>query len=68
MVESDMIVGVKNEHNHGNELLAKKIRTQEKEAIEVAATNIVTNPRTELGNLISHIVHCTESLLGEKEL
>ena len=40
VVKSDMIVGVKNEHNHDNDLLGKKIRLQEKEAIEVAATNM----------------------------
>ena len=33
VVESDMIVGVQNEHNHDNDLLATKIRAQEKEAI-----------------------------------
>ena len=37
-------------------MLAKKIRVQEKEAIEVTATNIVTNSRTVLGNLTSNIV------------
>ena len=33
VVESNMIVGVQNEHNHDNDLLATKIRAQEKEAI-----------------------------------
>ena len=46
MVESDVIVDVQNEHNHDNDLLAKKILAQEKVAIEVAATNIVKNPET----------------------
>ena len=39
-------------------IMTKKIRVQEKqaEAIEVAATNMVTNSRTVLGNLTSKIV------------
>ena len=45
-------------------MLAKKIRTQEKEAIEVAATNIVTNPRTVLRNLTSNIVQSSSRGVG----
>ena len=46
-----MIVGIYNEQNHDTDLLSKKIRGEEKEAIEVAAKNMVTNPRTVFGNL-----------------
>ena len=64
VVESDMIVGVQNEHNHDNDLLAKKIRAQKKIAIEVAATNMVTNPKTVLGNLTSNIVQSSSRGVG----
>jgi hypothetical protein len=64
LIESDMIVGVHNEHNHDNDLLAKKIRAQEKEAIEVAATNMSTNPRTVLGNLTCNIVQSSSRGVG----
>ena len=64
VVESDMIVGVQNEHKHDNDLFAKKIRAQKKEAIEVAATNIVTNPRNVLGNLTSNIVQSSSKGVG----
>ena len=61
---ADMIVCVQNKHNHNNDWLAKKIRVQEKEAIEVAATNMVTNPRTVLGNLTSNIVQSSSRRVG----
>ena len=64
VVESDMIVGVQNEHNHDNDLLAKKIRAQEKEAIEVAARNRVTSPRAVLGNLTINIVQSSSRGVG----
>ena len=64
VVESDMIVGVQNEHNHDNDFLAMKIWTQEKETTEVAATNMVTNPRTVLGNLTCNIVQISSRGVG----
>ena len=61
LVENEKIVEIKNGHNHDTDLLNKKIREQERLAIEAAATNIVISPRTVLGTLTSNITQSSSS-------
>lgn len=53
--ETDDIVQLSGEHNHDSDLLKRKVRARENDAIKEAATNSSVSPRSVLGNITNEV-------------
>ena len=61
-VETKAVLKVNGEHQHSNDLMKKKVRALEQEAIENASKNPTVSTRTVVGNLTSQVFFSLKSL------